>query len=617
MKSVDVSLRLGELEIPLSTQHYTPDVLAPQGYRQLTAFEATPWPRWTFRVSAEWRVLHELVVPRGSRCVALSWRLEPTSSAVHEGADSASLPGASLIVRPFLSGASHHSLNPCPAVDERVLDETLGEPSTRVEWTLRLAGEADLGVDAIANGRYAAGLLTYRSFLYRTERERGFDHTEDLVSPGTFVFSLKDGAEALLVLAADGPRSRKLHSAAAAVKSIRIAERLRRGRLRAPLDRAADACIVRRGDGRTVMAGYPWFTDWGRDTFISLRGLAMARGNWSAARDILFEWARSIDSGMVPNRFPDSGASPEFNSVDASLWFVVACHDLLQGASMKGIDRETLRRACRSIVTSYAGGVRHGIAMDPADSLLRAGASGTQLTWMDAKVGERVITPRIGKPVEIQALWINALRIVAAFGEADDLWMEVADRATMSFAKRFADPSTGGLYDVVDDGHVPGRIDASVRPNQIFAIGGLPFSVLDPKTALARSIVDLVERELWTPAGLRSLSPRDARYESRYEGNSGERDAAYHQGTVWPWLLGAFVEAWVRVRGNSKSVVADARRLFLEPLLSRLDTYGLGHASEIADGDEPHKPNGCPFQAWSVGEALRLDRVVLKRVNSS
>jgi len=324
-----------------------------------------------------------------------------------------------------------------------------------------------------------------------------------------------------------------------------------------------------------------------------MRGLCLATGRIDEARSILREWAGSVSEGMVPNRFPDRGEAPEYNSVDASLWYVVAVHETLAAA---GEEDARLRRAVDAILDGYSRGTRHGIAAD-MDGLLRAGEPGQQLTWMDARVDGRVITPRIGKPVEVNALWINALRVGGA------RWKALHDRAAASFAERFWNEARGCLFDVVDPA------DDALRPNQVLAVGGLPFPVLQGERA--RRVVDVVEERLWTPLGLRSLAPGEPGYAPRYRGGVAERDGAYHQGTVWPWLLGPFVEAWVRVRGGDAPVRREARRKFLDPLLAQRDVAGLGHLPEIADADAPHLPRGCPFQAWSLGEALRLDRLVL------
>jgi predicted glycogen debranching enzyme len=313
---------------------------------------------------------------------------------------------------------------------------------------------------------------------------------------------------------------------------------------------------------------------------------------------------------MLPNRFPDQGDNPEFNSVDASLWYVIAVHEFLQAteAGKRKIsphDKNALQEAIEAILAGYAKGTRYRIHLED-DGLLAAGQPGVQLTWMDAKVGDWVVTPRIGKPVEIQALWLNALKIGSGFS---DRWKDVFVRGCDTFRARFWNPAGKYLHDVVDVDHEPGKVDPSFRPNQIFAVGGLPFPLLDGERA--RAVVEAVEARLWTPIGLRSLAPGEPGYAPRYQGGVWERDGAYHQGTVWPWLLGAFVEAWVRVRGGTLNAKRGARVRYLDPLLRHLDEAGLGHISEIADADPPHTPRGCPFQAWSVGEALRLALGVL------
>ena len=347
-----------------------------------------------------------------------------------------------------------------------------------------------------------------------------------------------------------------------------------------------------------MIAGFPWFTDWGRDTFIAMRGLAIARGKFELAGSILDAWAGTVSEGMLPNRFPDRGETPEFNAVDASLWFVIVVHEFLAAAVPQAALRERLLTAVDAILDGYTAGTRFGIAMDRGDGLIACGVPGVQLTWMDAKTGNDVVTPRIGKPVEIQALWINALRCSGSRRAA------LAKQAQRSFGERFWNADAKGLYDVVDADHVSGCVDASVRPNQIFGVGGLPFALLDGERAAA--VVAGVEAGLLTPMGLRSLSPGDPAYRGQCTGSPAERDGAYHQGTVWPWLTGAFVDAWLRVNGDTPARRKAIRQRCLVPLLAHRDAAaGLGHVSEIADGDAPHTPRGCPFQAWSLGELIR------------
>jgi predicted glycogen debranching enzyme len=576
----------------LSSQIYTPGITHPDGVRRIETFTVDPWPTWTFRLDDDLIVEQEIFVPKGAGVAVVCWRLP------HR------VDGVTLAVRPFLSGRDYHALhheNPAFRFDA---DETNG----RVVWH---PYDSTPRIVAVSNGAYSHRPDWYRHFQYGRERARGLDCVEDLASPGVFRWNLAVD-EAVWILAADGHEGEALHpneSAAASVQRLRAAERTRRtGPSR--LCRAADAYLVQRREGKTIVAGYPWFTDWGRDTFIALRGLCLATGRLDEARDILVQWAGAVSDGMLPNRFADAGELAEYNAVDASLWFVVAVHDFLEAARrgdrrVAPRDHAVLRAAVTAILDGYTKGTRYGIRCD-TDGLLAAGEPGVQLTWMDAKVGDWVVTPRSGKPVEVQALWLNALTIGSSFAAE---WATTFQQGCESFRTRFWNDAGGYLHDVVDVDHRAGTTDATFRPNQIFAVGGLPFPVLEGEAA--RRVVDAVEARLLTPWGLRSLAPDDPAYAGHYQGGVRERDGAYHQGTVWPWLLGPFAEAWVRVRGNTAAAKREARVRFLAPLLAHLDDAGLGHLPEVADGDPPHAPGGCFFQAWSVGEALRLDQVVL------
>ncbi len=591
-------------DFALSSQRYVPDVTHPDGLRRIASFEPDPWPRWTFELEDGTIVGQEIFIARGASAAIIAWRLSEPKA------------GVTLAVRPLLSGRDYHALhheNPAFSFDATLSND-------RVEWR---PYHGVPGIVARSNAAYAHHPEWYRNFQYDAERERGLDFTEDLASPGIFTWDLSSG-EALWILAPAGGSGnagaadvadhtddarRTYESVAGTVRRWRDAEIVRRG---APsrLLRSASAYIVQRGGGKSIIAGYPWFTDWGRDTFIAMRGLCLATGWLDDARDILLQWAGMVSAGMLPNRFPDAGESPEYNAVDASLWFIVAVHDFLETAKSRGrpvasADRAVLRTAVDAILDGYMLGTRYGIRCD-ADGLLAAGEPGVQLTWMDAMTGDRVVTPRIGKPVEVQALWLTALGIGSVFSEQRLAVLRAGSRA---FHERFWNEVDGHLYDVIDVDHHVGTVDVSFRPNQILAVGGLPIPLLTG--ARARRVVDAVEARLLTPMGLRTLAPDDPAYVPRYRGSVRERDAAYHQGTAWPWLIGPFAEAWVRVRGGTTAAKREARERFLAPLLRHLDDSGLGHISEIADGDPPFTPRGCPFQAWSVGEALRLDLVVL------
>jgi predicted glycogen debranching enzyme len=555
-------------------------------------FSNDVWPTWRFFTRLGVRVDVEIFVPQGSPAVVVSFKLGQ------------SLPGAKLELRPLLSGRDFHGTQHENGACNQ-------EPRTEGN---ALCFQPYPGVPAVlslSNGQYRHSPDWYRSFFYAEEAARGLNAAEDLASPGVLVFDVAE-QEALWVLTADLPGKVALEheSPRALVHRLRQSERQRRSGFATPLERAADQYRVKRGEGRTLIAGYPWFGDWGRDTFIALRGISLATGDLGTARSILSEWAGVVSEGMLPNRFSDDASAPaEYNSVDASLWFVLAADELLTHpaayAALTPSERRRIEAAIDEIVVGYARGTRHGIRRDE-DGLLACGEAGVQLTWMDAKVGDWVVTPRIGKPVEIQALWVHALRIAGKRNPELLGWAETAQRALEA---RFWNAERGMLFDVVDDGHRAGAVDAACRPNQIFAAGGLPFTLLSPERA--RSVVDAVERELWTPLGLRSLERGHPAYVPRYQGGVWERDGAYHQGTVWPWLIGPFVEAWVKTRGNTNDAKLLARQQFLAPLYEHLSRAGLGHVSEIADAEAPHTPRGCPFQAWSVAELLRLERVVL------
>lgn len=559
---------------PITTQRYEPDIVHPRGLDWIADFAHEPWPCWRFELPDGTVLTQEILVARAACETVLRWR-----RIAGEGS-------ARLIARPLLAVRDYHALHRENPAFDFTAKITGGHVAFRP-----YADRPAIGV--MTNGSYRHRPDWYRRFLYVHERERGLDCVEDLASPGEFTFDLAD--DALMVLRSGDSL---LVDMPAHAEALIEAE----GRRRAAIDDAhglaAESFVVRRKKGRTIVAGYPWFTDWGRDSFIAMRGLCTARGRHDLAEGILRAWAGAVSDGMLPNRFPDGGETPEFNAVDASLWYVIAAYEHMRAASPAPAVQGELMGAIEAILDGYGHGTRYAIGADD-DGLLAAGVPGVQLTWMDAKVGDHVVTPRIGKPVEVQALWINALRI------GGPRFADLHARARASFEERFWNAETGCLYDVVDVDHQAGRNDAAIRPNQIFAIGGLSFALLDGDRA--RSVVEVVERDLLTPMGLRSLAPSDPAYRPHYGGGVPERDGAYHQGTVWPWLLGPFVEAWLRVRGDTQETRREATSRFLAPVRANLAGHGLGHVSEIADGAPPHTPHGCPFQAWSLGELIRLE----------
>jgi predicted glycogen debranching enzyme len=365
---------------------------------------------------------------------------------------------------------------------------------------------------------------------------------------------------------------------------------------------AADQFIVKRPtkenpNSYSVIAGYPWFGDWGRDTMISLTGLTISTKRYDIARSVLKTFAQYVDRGMLPNRFPDEGETPEYNTVDATLWFFEAIYQYFLATKDDELLKE-LYPLLKDIIQHHEEGTRYGIKVDPEDYLLFSGEPGVQLTWMDAKVGDWVVTPRTGKAIEINALWYNALKIMLFFADffhySSYEWQEKSVRVFNSFQKFWIEEE-GYCYDVIDS---PQGNDHSLRPNQIFAVS-LSFPCLSLEQS--RSVVDTCAKNLLTSFGLRSLSPKHKEYKSKYGGNVWERDGAYHQGTVWGWLLGPFVLAHYSVYQNKELALS-----FLQPMKHHLTIHGLGTMSEIFDGDPPHQPRGCYAQAWTVAEVLRV-----------
>jgi predicted glycogen debranching enzyme len=458
----------------------------------------------------------------------------------------------------------------------------------------------------IPSGRYRPDPHWYYHFNYSVEKERGLDYIEDLFTHGRLVVDLKQGDSLGIIISTEDPSPKDAHR-------LRSAELQRRQQLleTQPADEtlrqlvlAADQFIVQRGgDLKTVIAGYHWFTDWGRDTMISLPGLCLATGRHEDAAKILAAFARSVSQGMLPNRFQDRGDAPEYNNVDGTLWYFIAVHGYLQATGDTQFVLKEILPVLKDIIDWHCKGTRYHIHVDK-DGLLYAGEEGVQLTWMDAKVGNWVVTPRIGKPVEIQALWYNALKIFAALLELSNQSTDAqiieqrAARVKDVFDARFWYAEGNYLYDVLDEKDNP---DPSCRPNQLFAIS-LPFPLLEGQQAEA--VLKIVEEQLYTPVGLRSLSPSDKQYIPIYTGDTLHRDGAYHQGTVWSWLLGPYIDAIIKVTHSHEKA-----RTVIEQFKYHLNEACIGSVSEIFDGNAPHRPKGCVAQAWGVAEIVRAIKI--------
>ena len=571
----------------LSANQY-PGVVHPRGYEYLQSFRLDPFP--VFKYAVEGIELEKSVfMVQGENTTVVRYDMKTVGDA---------RPDVRLEVRPLIAFRDYHSTTH----ENGALDTEV----EREESRLTVRPYRDLPALHFAHDaeEFDGAHWWNRNLEYSVERERGLDFQEDNFSPFALKFDIT--ARTLATVIASTER-RDVRDA----ENFRRAEVARRGALlsRPPSEEelvralalAADSYVVARAEGKTVIAGYHWFSDWGRDTMIALPGLTLATGRATLAKRILLEFARHVDRGMIPNRFPDAGEAPEYNTVDATLWFFEAVRALLKYTSDYEFVGNNLYGVLGEIIEWHERGTRYRIRVD-ADGLLSAGEEGVQLTWMDARVGGREVTPRTGKAVEIQALWYNALRVMESlareFGlEEERKYGATAALARDSFNRQFWNEEAGCLYDVVEGE----ARDASVRPNQIIA-ASLTHSMLSDERA--RSVVAVVERELLTPYGLRSLAPTDTRYRGRYEGGPESRDAAYHQGTVWAWLLGPFITAYVKTHGRSPESRRQAA-LWLAPLCEHLKDAGLGHVSEIFDGDAPHAPRGCIAQAWSVAGVLR------------
>jgi predicted glycogen debranching enzyme len=595
LSKVEETLVIDGRRFDLSCNRY-PGVVHPQGHALLKHFRQDPFPVFVYEV-AGLELEKSIFMVHSENTTVIQYTV-------------LSAPGLSctLELRPLIAFRDYHStthqngaLNPSLQIESGCVSVSPYQGCPNLNF-------AHTGADIRQEAAW------YRNFEYIVEQERGLDYREDLFNPMVLTFDLNSNARPALVASTEARTPE-------AADRYRAAEVARRNAVTAAaavedpfvqmLVRAADQFVVRRGTGSTVIAGYHWFSDWGRDTMIALPGLTLSTGRYDDARGMLLAFANSVDRGMLPNRFPDAGETPEYNTVDATLWFFEAVRAFAAYTEDYDFVRAQLYPVLADIIAWHERGTRYGIQLD-ADGLLLAGEAGVQLTWMDAKVGDWVVTPRHGKPVEIQALWYNALLTMAflgqRFGDQPNAahWKELAGAARSRFTELFWNESSGCLFDVVS---VDGP-DASIRPNQVLAVS-LFHSMLSGEQA--KRVVGAVERDLLTPYGLRSLARSDHQYRGRYEGDPYSRDSAYHQGTVWPWLMGPFLTAYLKVNERSAKAYRQA-----EQWLSGLRTFmleeGSGQIPEIFDGDAPHRAGGCLAQAWSVAEILRVSVEDLRAV---
>jgi predicted glycogen debranching enzyme len=600
VEKLDETARYASVEYALSTNRWADGTLAPAGYSNIERFhlEGTT-PVWTFALGGallEKRVFLQV----GENTAYVVYRLVRASSPVE------------LSIKILADYAAEHCVTVGRTQPMRV---------TPVEHGLQVSAFDGATPFYVLSGSATARPAGdwYRNFDLAAERARGLPDRTDHFFAGELKATIAPG-RSLTVVASTAPAPSLDGEAAFANRQreeVALLDRFLTANVGArpefsaapppaiqQLALAADQFIAARPaagapDAKTILAGYPWFGDWGRDTMIALPGLCLVTGRPWLARNILRTFSRFVSEGMIPNQFPSAGAAPVYNTVDASLWYFDAVRQYFEFTGDARLLNE-LYPTLESILDAHVRGTRFHIHVDPADGLLFAGEPGVQLTWMDAKVNGRVVTPRIGKPVEVNALWLNAAAAMSRFalilGRNAARYESLADRARSGF-ERFWNAGKKCCFDVIDSPDVSGGNDSALRPNQIFAVS-LPESALDAEQQ--RGVVDACRRELLTPFGLRSLAQNEPGYRGHYGGSPEERDGAYHQGTVWGWLLGPFALAHLRVYRN-----ADEAMSFLQPMFGQIKEAGLGTASEIFDGDPPFKPNGCIAQAWTVGETLR------------
>lgn len=561
LASIEAAVQTDGNPIGLSTNQY-PGAIHPEGFHYLTQFEVGHAAVWRFEVDKKVSISKTLIVHTGENACTIRYRNDGKAPVL-------------LILNPLVTHRDHHANSFEHSDYPRSLKFPKGQTVVEHNDIVLIIRHPDAQRSPVQGWYYR--------FEHARESERGLNPRDDLFCPCELRYELRPGEEAVLT-ASVGTECAEVPAPP---------EGKRRSSLETALKEAAAKYVVEGESRASIIAGYPWFTDWGRDTMIALPGICLQTGNVTTARRILLDYAAACVDGLIPNRFTES-AGTDYNTVDATLWFVNAAYKTLE-AEWDEPFAKRLWPTLKSVFDFHVKGTKFGIRVDPFDGLLTQGEPGVQLTWMDAKIGDWVVTPRHGKPVEINGLWINACRVLEwladKLGEPALQYSEAGEKAELNFQLKFWHEVRGHYLDTVDPA------DASLRPNQLIAMA-LPFG---PATGdRAKRALEVVKRELLTPVGLRTLGPHEQAYRGRFQGPISDLDAAYHQGTVWPWLLGAYASAVVRIDGDRK----EARRA-LRQVAQMLEEYGVGGIAECYDGDAPHQPGGCPFQAWSVGEILR------------
>ena len=596
VSKLDETIVINESRYELGVNQYPNNTIHPNGNDYLQSFTKNIFPEWIYHVNGI-ELKKSIAMIHG----------ENTTVIIYEVIKA--IKNFTLELLPLLSVRNYHSLM---LANDSV--QQIAEFSDNIFKATLYNGTAAINIH-VPGGDYQHHPNWFLHFNYAVEQYRGLDYQEDLFNPGHFSIQLKKGDVLGIILSTENVEGKS-------AMQLLQQEKIRRKKLVEnnkeetvqQLILAADQFIVNRGANlKTIIAGYHWFTDWGRDTMISLPGLCLSTERYDDAKKIIAAFAGSVSMGMLPNRFQDNNEPPEYNNVDGTLWYFIAVQKYLEATGDREFVINEILPVLKGIIDWHFRGTRYNIHVEE-DGLLYAGEEGQQLTWMDAKIGTWVVTPRMGKPVEIQALWYNALKIFAGLlrmntQEHDALLVELsAAKAKQSFENLFWIEAGNYLYDVIDEHDKP---DASLRPNQLFAIS-LPYALLEGDKALA--VLEIVTEKLYTPVGLRSLPPEGVHYVHQYGGDAWHRDSSYHQGTVWSWLLGPYIDALMKT-GNHLSKAKEV----IEKFKYHLNEGGIGTVSEIFDADAPHHPRGCMAQAWGVAEILRVikdyDLLVNKKVN--
>ena len=583
ISKLDETIIINDQRFELGTNDYG-DVVAPKGYQYFSSFKKELFPEW----------IYELDGIELKKTIAMVHG-ENTTLIIYEVLKAEQTFTFELL--PLLSVRGYHNM--MHANNTAYWDASF---DNNIFKTKVYDNTPEIFIK-VPNAKYQHNPNWFYNFNYSVEKYRGLDFTEDLFNHGKFLVELKQGDILGIILSTEEPSDKNAVNLLLKEKQRResLIDQPFNNSIEQILTLAADQFIVKRGeDLKTIIAGYPWFTDWGRDTMISLPGLCLSTGRFEDAKKIIAAFAQNVSMGMLPNRFQDNNEPPEYNNVDGTLWYFIAIKKYLDATSDEAFIITEILPVLKDIIDWHFRGTRYNIHVDE-DGLLYAGEVGQQLTWMDARIGNWVVTPRMGKPVEIQALWYNALKIFANLlrmneqnNDADLVELSAA-KAKQSFEEKFWYDEGNYLYDVIDENNQP---DKTLRPNQLFAIS-LPYPLIEE--AKAAAVLQVIEEQLYTTVGLRTLPETDKHYIPVYGGDQWHRDSAYHEGTAWSWLLGPYVDALIRVndlRDKAEKVIND--------FAYHLNEACIGSVSEIFDAKAPHHPRGCFAQAWGVAEILRV-----------